>query len=117
MQRRGGDDAGVTDYRYSLANERTFLAGVRTSLALLAGSLGVVGFRHALGGHRWASIAIAAILAISGLCLSGASYFRWASVESAMKNHQPLPRPRHLLILTAIVGCVGAVVLAVVLTM
>ncbi|WP_283215114.1 DUF202 domain-containing protein [Pseudofrankia sp. DC12] len=30
------------DYRFSLANERTFLAWIRTALALLAGGIAVV---------------------------------------------------------------------------
>jgi putative membrane protein len=44
------------DYRFTLANERTFLAWVRTSLAMIAAGVAVVQFvpglsvvRHALG--------------------------------------------------------------------
>lgn len=38
------DGAGPTDYRYLLANERTFLAYVRTALALQVAGLGVIQF-------------------------------------------------------------------------
>ena len=34
------------DYRFSLANERTFLAWIRTGLALIGGGLGVASARR-----------------------------------------------------------------------
>jgi len=36
------DGAGDPDYRFTLANERTFLAWIRTALALIAGGVAVV---------------------------------------------------------------------------
>ena len=47
------------DYRFSLANERTFLAWVRTSLGLIGGGVAVEAFgvaspRRALGSGRGA---------------------------------------------------------------
>lgn len=43
------------DYRFTLANERTFLAWIRTALALLAGGVAVIklvpSFSVAGGGH------------------------------------------------------------------
>ena len=77
------------DPRYSLANERTFLAWVRTALAMLAGGVAL----HALGlpesqlaAHRAGDRAGA----LRGLTTAFA-LIRWARVERAMRTHQPLP--------------------------
>ncbi|HSO51509.1 MAG TPA: DUF202 domain-containing protein, partial [Actinomycetes bacterium] len=43
-------DRREPDYRFSLANERTLLAWVRTALALDAAGLGVIRFAPPLGG-------------------------------------------------------------------
>ena len=37
----GADDGDEPDYRFTLANERTFLAWIRTALGLLAGGVAV----------------------------------------------------------------------------
>ena len=58
MSRRQVGEA--PDYRFSLANERTFLAWIRTSLALIAGGLAVI---HLLAGSTvWRSLGILLIL-------------------------------------------------------
>lgn len=82
------------DYRFTLANERTFLAWVRTSLAMMAAGVAVVQFvpglpviRHALGF----------ILITLGGVLAGISYRHWERNERAMRlgerlPHSPIPR-------------------------
>jgi putative membrane protein len=103
------------DYRFTLANERTLLAWVRTALALDVTGLGVIRFAPQLGlpGGREA-LGIALILL--GTVATGASYRRWAKVDQAMRADAPLPRsavPRFLtLSLTALSA--GTVVLLVV---
>jgi putative membrane protein len=81
------------DYRFTLANERTFLAWVRTSLALIAGGVAVVqlvpefafpGARHALG----------VLLTIGGGVLSVAALRRWRQVQEAMRREEDLPPTR-----------------------
>ena len=77
------------DPRYSLANERTFLAWVRTALALMAGAIAL----HSLNlphesGLR--AVVVVALLALGAGSTVGA-YVRWLKVERAMRLRQPLP--------------------------
>ena len=69
------------DYRFTLANERTFLAWIRTALALAAGGLAAVSLldRVALGE----TLGIL-LLALSFLTAASA-YRRWALNERAMR--------------------------------
>lgn len=106
------------DYRFTLANERTFLAWLRTSLALMAGAIAVLQLvpefsvpwaRHVLGGLL-ALLSLAAVL--NGM-------WRWARVERAIRRGLPLPRQRGPHLLTAgmvVIGLLGIalVVIAVV---
>ncbi|MFC5175158.1 YidH family protein [Nocardioides taihuensis] len=76
------------DYRFTLANERTFLAWVRSALAMMAAGVAVIQFvpgldlvRHALG----------LLLILLGGLLAGGSYAHWESNERAMRLGEPLP--------------------------
>ena len=85
----GGQDP---DPRFTLANERTFLAWIRTALALIAGAIAVEGFTaHLLPpGVR---VFLGATLAILSLMLAVVSAYRWLNVERAMRKGQALPLP------------------------
>ncbi len=79
------------DYRFTLANERTFLAWQRTALGLLAAAVALVNFVPELvvvGARRIMGIGLAA-LAIS---TSWTGLQRWRLSERAMRRGQPLPR-------------------------
>ncbi|HQR25416.1 MAG TPA: DUF202 domain-containing protein [Nocardioides sp.] len=76
------------DYRFTLANERTFLAWIRTSLALTAAGVAVIQLvpgltviRHVLG---------ILLIALGGL-LSAVSYRHWEQNERAMRLGEQLP--------------------------
>lgn len=88
------------DYRFSLANERTFLAWIRTALALLAGGVALEQFATRLGS-RHVLMALAVALAMLGAVLCGAAYLRWRDNEIAMRHARGLPGTRAIPLLAA----------------
>jgi putative membrane protein len=108
------EDGQQPDYRFSLANERTFLAWIRTVLALLAAAVAVSQFVSD-GRFSWARHALAIVLAAAGLLMSVNVYRRWAASERAMRQSRSLPPPGLLLLLTLTVTLIGVGVLVLVL--
>jgi putative membrane protein len=78
------------DYRFSLANERTFLAGIRTALALLASGVGVIQFLPP-AIPRSSRLVLGLLLIGLALLLAATSHRRWRRVERAMRLDEPLP--------------------------
>src|SRR3954464_15798746 len=77
------------DYRFSFANERTFLAWIRTAMALVAGGVALDALdRDADGTLRTALPAV--LLLLGGLC-AGLGWVRWAGAERAVRRRKPLP--------------------------
>lgn len=109
------DEGEDPDYRFSLANERTFLAWVRTSLALLAGAVAVAQIVPPFE-VRGTRTALAGLLAVSGLGVAAGAYRRWANNERAMRRRLTLPHTSGLLALgVALVTIAVAVLILVVL--
>lgn len=79
------------DYRFSLANERTFLAWIRTALALLAG--GLLLFQY---GTRIEPMGLRLGLCAGLILMSGAmsfgAYLHWRGCDQAMRHNAPLPK-------------------------
>jgi putative membrane protein len=104
-----GDDP---DPRFSLANERTFLAWVRTALAMFAGGVAL----HALAvpSTGWLrGLLVVVLIGVGGL-LCVLSFVRWAQIERAMRLREPLPSFGLGVVMTAALALV-AVLLVVVL--
>lgn len=101
------------DYRFSLANERTFLAWIRTSLALLAAAVASAQLFPALH-PRWARSVLALLLAGIGLLISSTAYTRWVANESAMRTNASLPRTPLLQIAGYGLSVIGVIVVVVV---
>ncbi|HME46595.1 YidH family protein [Mycobacterium sp.] len=78
------------DYRFTLANERTFLAWVRTGLALLAGAVALASLVHDFG-PRSLRIAITVFLLILSLTVTVGAYMRWDRTERALREKRSLP--------------------------
>lgn len=107
---RGGTEP---DPRFTLANERTFLAWIRTSLALLAGGIAVEAFTADLFVPAVRK-AVALLLLVLALVLGSGAFFRWLRVERAMRSGTPLPLPVLAPILAIGGGITAAVLLVVV---
>lgn len=111
MIREAGHDP---DARFSMANERTFLAWIRTSLALLAGGVAVIqlvpGF--SVPGARYI---LGIALIVLSIVLAASSYRHWALSERAMRLGRPLPPSPLPRILGAGVSLVSLAALIIVL--
>ena len=81
---------GHPDYRFSLANERTLLAWLRTALALVAGGVAMAQFVPDLGFPAGAP-AVAIGLLLGGLVTALAGYRRYVRNETAIAADRPLP--------------------------
>jgi putative membrane protein len=81
------------DPRFTLANERTFLAWIRTALALVAGGIGLEAFvpRLAVPGLRQG---LAVCLVLLGSAVSATAYRRWIRAQRALRLGEPLPVPQ-----------------------
>ena len=86
------DGGTEPDPRFTLANERTFLAWIRTSLALVAGGIAVEAFTGSLFDPLTRKLAGSVLLLIAAL-LAVSAGFRWIRVERAMRHGRPMPLP------------------------
>ncbi|MFS3130726.1 YidH family protein [Nocardioides sp. Bht2] len=77
------------DYRFSFANERTFLAWIRTALALLVAGVAVDVVDLSLSDATQKALAV--LLVAAGLLTTVAAWLRWASAERAVRRAEPLP--------------------------
>lgn len=77
------------DPRFTLANERTFLAWIRTALALIAGGVAIDAV--ALPLPTWVRIATSIVLLVLGLAVPILAWVNWAVSERAMRLGRPLP--------------------------
>jgi putative membrane protein len=78
------------DPRFTFANERTFLAWIRTSLALLAAGIGLEAFVGDVLSEPTRK-AIAAALLVLGATLAGTAFSRWLRSERALREGTSLP--------------------------
>ena len=102
------------DPRFSFANERTFLAWIRTALGFLAAGVAVAAVSR-LNARTGIEVQVAALLLIACGLVSGAGALgQWVRNERAMRLGSPLPSSPLLPVLTAMVVVVGLASLLVV---
>ncbi|MET9514123.1 DUF202 domain-containing protein [Streptomyces sp. NPDC002994] len=107
------EEGETPDYRFSLANERTFLAWIRTALALIGGGFAVDQFLPGLAWGVRAGMALG-LLAAGVLCALRAVN-HWVRCEQAMRRGDDLPVTRFPTVLSLVVAVVAVVMVVVVL--
>jgi putative membrane protein len=110
VQREGA----TPDYRFSLANERTFLAWIRTSLALIGGGFAVDQF---LTDHlvHWVRVVLALALLAGGVACALRAVNHWVRCERAIRQGTDLPASRFPAALAVLVAVLAFAMVAVVL--
>ncbi|HET8879606.1 MAG TPA: DUF202 domain-containing protein [Arthrobacter sp.] len=101
----------MPDYRFSLANERTFLAWIRTAMAILAGAIAIDQLTPQIAPQP-VRVVLCLLLSVIGALLAVEAYRRWSLQEQAMRNNQELPHAWLLVAMTAVIAT-AAVVFAV----
>lgn len=96
------------DYRMSLAAERTYLAYLRTGLALTASGVAVAGAFPEAGALLLRRV-VGVVLVLSGAGIAWGGRRRFRAVQAAMRRGEPLPG-------TGLVQALGWVLVAVALT-
>jgi putative membrane protein len=108
---QGTDSAAESepDYRFTMANERTFLAWQRTALGLLAAAVALVQLVPELtvpGARRSLGVGLAVLATLT----SAMGLMRWRQADRAMRHGAPLPRqptPAYLAVGLSVVGLVA----------
>ena len=77
------------DPRFTLANERTFLAWIRSAIAVIA--IGVAINELGVGKNDALRAVVVIGLIAVGVLLAVFSFARWANIERAMRESKPLP--------------------------
>jgi putative membrane protein len=102
------DDGEEPDYRFTLANERTFLAWVRTALGLLAGGVAVrqlvdpFDIENATTALALLSVGCSVVLVVGG-------YLRWVAVQRAIRRGERLPPARLVPVVGAAFGVIAII--------
>lgn len=78
------------DPRFTLANERTFLTWLSTSLALSAGAVAMAAVPRDIF-VPWVRTALAVVLVLLSALAAALAYPRWRQVQRALRHSRPLP--------------------------
>jgi inner membrane protein YidH len=112
-----GPDEGERepDPRFTLANERTFLAWNRTALALVAAGLGIVQLLPPFPGVPAGRHVLGVPLILAGAAIAVAAYVEMTRNQAALRRGEPLPRSILPRLLAAVIAVVAAAAATVVL--
>jgi putative membrane protein len=110
----GSGTGSEPDARFTFANERTFLAWSRTSLALIVAGLGIVQLLPPFPHVSWGRHLIGVPLIVLGATVAIAGYTEWLMNQRALRRGDPIPRsvvPTILTVTITSIGILSAIVL------
>jgi putative membrane protein len=111
-----GDDGTEPDPRFTFANERTFLAWSRTSLALVVAGLGIVQLLPPFPGVPVGRHLLGVPLIVLGAVLAMVAYGEWVRNQHALRHGAPLPKsvmPWILAVTIAGMAVISAIILLI----
>ncbi|WP_284762094.1 DUF202 domain-containing protein [Arthrobacter sp. efr-133-R2A-63] len=97
------------DARFSLANERTFLAWIRTVLALLASGVALEAL--GLGLHPAYKLTASVLLILAGILAALQAWDGWKRTERALRVNTPLPSAPLALPLVVLLAVIAVLIL------
>lgn len=98
------------DPRFSLANERTFLSWIRTSLAFVAAGVALEAVE--LPMNDAARVVATVVFLLLAVIVPGYAWFQWVRNERHLRRGEPL-NPPHLGLVIAVLLFVAVISLAV----
>jgi putative membrane protein len=102
------------DVQFQLANERTYLAWLRTALALVAA--GVAAARLLSGQTlRWAWETVGVLLILAGVVTAALARRRWRAMDVAVREGRPIPAPGVAVMIAAVIVLCGLITIALLL--
>ncbi len=111
----GPADEAEPDARFTLANERTFLAWSRTALALVTAGLAIVQLLPPFPSVPWGRRVIGTPLILLGSAVVIISYREWTVKQRALRRGEPISRSRLPWILAVTIAVIGLIAVAVTL--
>ncbi len=102
------------EVQLQLANERTYLAWLRTALALVAS--GVAAARLLAGQSLdWAWVTVGVLLIMAGVVTAAVARRRWRAMDAAIREDQPLPAPGIAAMIAGVIVLCGLITTALLL--
>lgn len=94
--------------QFRLANERTYLAWLRTALALVASGVAAA---RLLAEHtlHWAWEAVGILLILAGVVTAAVARRRWRAMDAAIREGEPLPAPGIGVMIGAVIVICGLI--------
>jgi putative membrane protein len=109
------DEEREPDPRFTLANERTFLAWNRTALALVAAGLAIVKLLPPFPGVPAGRHLLGIPLIVAGAVIAVMAYLEMTRNQVALRRGEPLPRSVLPKLLAGVISVVAAAAAVLVL--